>query len=100
MGVRCYHEHQTEPQRFDLMRFAEGLSLKKACRLMVCDVPAVGGHGLVGGHEWYCQRGLCMGSAWALQVWPQRSECYARGAPTKVVCAECMKMCCLGGRIL
>ena len=21
-----------------------------------------------------------------------------RGAPTKVVCAECMKMCCLGGK--
>ena len=21
-----------------------------------------------------------------------------RGGPTKVVCAECMKMCCLGGK--
>ena len=21
-----------------------------------------------------------------------------RGVPTKVVCAECMKMCCLGGK--
>ena len=32
------------------------------------------------------------------QVWPLRSECCGRGVPTKVVCAECMKMCCLGGK--
>ena len=32
------------------------------------------------------------------QVWLLRSECCGRGAPTKVVCAECMKMCCLGGK--
>ena len=32
------------------------------------------------------------------QVWPLRSECWGRGVPTKVVCAECMKMCCLGGK--
>ena len=32
------------------------------------------------------------------QVWPLRSECCGRGAPMKVVCAECMKMCCLGGK--
>ena len=32
------------------------------------------------------------------QVWPLRSECCERGVPTKVVCAECMKMCCLGGK--
>ena len=25
-------------------------------------------------------------------------EIYIRGVPTKVVCAECMKMCCLGGK--
>ena len=31
-------------------------------------------------------------------VWPLRSECCGRGVPTKVVCAECMKMCCLGGK--
>ena len=31
------------------------------------------------------------------QVWPLRSECCGRGAPTNVVCAECMKMCCRGG---
>ena len=30
--------------------------------------------------------------------WPLRSECCGRGVPTKVVCAECMKMCCLGGK--
>ena len=29
------------------------------------------------------------------QVWPLRSECCGRGAPTKLECAECMKMCCL-----
>ena len=34
------------------------------------------------------------------QVWPLRSECCGRGVPTKVVCAECMKMCCLGGKNL
>ena len=27
------------------------------------------------------------------QVWPLRSECCGRGAPTNVVCAECMKIC-------
>ena len=32
------------------------------------------------------------------QVWPLRSECCGRGVPTKVVCAECMKMCRLGGK--
>ena len=32
------------------------------------------------------------------QVWPLRSECCGRGVPTKVVCAECMKMCCPGGK--
>ena len=32
------------------------------------------------------------------QVWPLRSKCCGRGVPTKVVCAECMKMCCLGGK--
>ena len=32
------------------------------------------------------------------QVWPLRSECCGRGVPSKVVCAECMKMCCLGGK--
>ena len=32
------------------------------------------------------------------QVWLLRSECCGRGVPTKVVCAECMKMCCLGGK--
>ena len=32
------------------------------------------------------------------QVWPLRSECCGRGVPTKVVCAKCMKMCCLGGK--
>ena len=32
------------------------------------------------------------------QVWPLRSVCCGRGVPTKVVCAECMKMCCLGGK--
>ena len=32
------------------------------------------------------------------RVWPLRSECCGRGVPTKVVCAECMKMCCLGGK--
>ena len=32
------------------------------------------------------------------QVWPLRNECCGRGVPTKVVCAECMKMCCLGGK--
>ena len=32
------------------------------------------------------------------QVWPLRSECCGREVPTKVVCAECMKMCCLGGK--
>ena len=32
------------------------------------------------------------------QVWPLRSECCGRGVPTKVVCAEYMKMCCLGGK--
>ena len=32
------------------------------------------------------------------QVWPLRSECCGRGAPTNVVCADCMKMCCLGGK--
>ena len=32
------------------------------------------------------------------QVWPLRSECCGRGVPTKVVCAECMRMCCLGGK--
>ena len=31
-------------------------------------------------------------------VWPLRSECCGRGVPTKVVCTECMKMCCLGGK--
>ena len=31
-------------------------------------------------------------------VWPLRSECCGRGVPTKVVCAECMKMCRLGGK--
>ena len=34
------------------------------------------------------------------QVWPRRSECCGRGVPTKVVCVECMKMCCLGGKNL
>ena len=28
------------------------------------------------------------------------SECCGRGVPTKVVCAECMKMCCLGRKNL
>ena len=32
------------------------------------------------------------------QVWPLRSECCGRGVPTKVVCAEYMKTCCLGGK--
>ena len=32
------------------------------------------------------------------RVWPLRSECCGRGVPTKAVCAECMKMCCLGGK--
>ena len=32
------------------------------------------------------------------QVWLLRNECCGRGVPTKVVCAECMKMCCLGGK--
>ena len=32
------------------------------------------------------------------QVWPLRSECCGRGVPTTVVCAECMKMCRLGGK--
>ena len=32
------------------------------------------------------------------QVWLLRSECCGRGVPKKVVCAECMKMCCLGGK--
>ena len=32
------------------------------------------------------------------QVWPLRSECCGRGVPTKVVCAGCMEMCCLGGK--
>ena len=31
-------------------------------------------------------------------VWPLRSECCGRGVPMKVVCTECMKMCCLGGK--
>ena len=31
------------------------------------------------------------------QVWLLRSECCGRGVPTKVVCTECMKMCCLNG---
>ena len=30
------------------------------------------------------------------QVWLLRNECCGRGVPTKVVCAECMKMCGLG----
>ena len=32
------------------------------------------------------------------QVWPLRRESCGRGVPTKVVCAECMKMCRLGGK--
>ena len=32
------------------------------------------------------------------QVWPLRRERCGRGVPMKVVCAECMKMCCLGGK--
>ena len=32
------------------------------------------------------------------QVWPLSSECCGRGVPTKVGCAECMKMCGLGGK--
>ena len=34
------------------------------------------------------------------QVWPLKSEYCGRGVPTKVVCAECMKMCRLGGKNL
>ena len=32
------------------------------------------------------------------QVWPLRSECCGRGAPMKVACTECTKMCYLGGK--
>ena len=28
---------------------------------------------------------------------PTKTEERMRGVPTKVVCTECMKMCCLGG---
>ena len=51
-------------------------------------------HGAMSGN---CQRGLSM-CAGPHQVWPLRSECCGRGVPTKVVCAECMIMCCLGGK--
>ena len=33
------------------------------------------------------------------QFSPLRSECCGRGAPTNVVCAECMKCVVLGGRV-
>ena len=32
------------------------------------------------------------------QVWLLKSECCGRGVPMKVVCAECMKTCCLGAK--
>ena len=40
---------------------------------------------------------MCAGPT---KFWPLRSKCCGRGVPTKVVCAECMKMCCLGGKNL
>ena len=43
---------------------------------------------------------MCASPAHAPSLAPEeRIECYGRGVPTKVVCAECMKMCCLGGLI-
>ena len=30
------------------------------------------------------------------QVWPLRRKCCRRAPPTKVVCTECIKICCLG----
>ena len=41
---------------------------------------------------------MCVGPTY--QVWPLRSECCGREVPTKVVCTECLKMCCLGGKNL
>ena len=42
--------------------------------------------------------GIARGGSPCVRVWPLRSECCGRGAPTNVVCAECMKMCCLDGK--
>ena len=50
-----------------------------------------------GGHESVLPEGS-LHACGPHQVWPLRSECCGRGVPTKVVCAEYMKMCCLRGK--